>query len=70
MLSYLGVGQFGHDVSDIVPWVSVQALLQTLLVQEVTNEAHAASQHEQSVQTSNVHVLSGFLNSEAATVSE
>ena len=32
----------GEHVADVVPGVAVQALLQPLLVKEVTDEAHAA----------------------------
>ena len=39
----------GEHVADVVPGVAVQALLQPLLVEEVTDEAHAAAQDEESV---------------------
>ena len=32
-----------QDVADVVPWVSVQALLQPLLVEEVADKSDAAS---------------------------
>ena len=43
-----GIVRFvGHDVSDIVPWMAVESLFQTALIQEMSNEAHAAAQDKQ-----------------------
>ena len=33
--------QFRHDITDIVPWMSVETLFQSFLVQKVSNESHA-----------------------------
>jgi hypothetical protein len=38
---------FGHDVRDVVPWMSVESLLQALLIHVMTDETDAAAQHEQ-----------------------
>ena len=45
-----------QDVADVVPWVSVQALLQPLLVEEVADETDAASQYKHSVQGAGLDV--------------
>ena len=41
-----------QDVADVVPGVTVQALLQSLLVQEMTNETDRATQNEETVEGS------------------
>ena len=33
--------QLRHDITDIVPWMAVETLFQSLLIQKVSNEAHA-----------------------------
>ena len=33
--------QLRHDITDIVPWMAVETLFQSLLVQKVSNESHA-----------------------------
>lgn len=50
-----------HDVGDVVPWVSVESLLQALLVHVMSDESNAAAQHEQRVDGANVDVLLSFL---------
>ena len=37
----------GHYVSYVVPRVAVKSLLQPTLIQEMTDETHAPSQHEE-----------------------
>ena len=45
-----------EDVADVVPGVAVQALLQPLLVEEVSDEADAPPQHEHPVQGARLDV--------------
>ena len=33
--------QLRHNITDIVPWVAVETLFQSLLIQKVSNESHA-----------------------------
>lgn len=49
--------ELGHDVGDVVPWVTVESLLQSLLVHVVADEADAATEHEQRVDCSHVDVF-------------
>lgn len=50
-----------HDVTDVVPWVSVESLLQALLVHVMSDESNAAAQHEQRVDGTDVDVFLSFL---------
>lgn len=50
-----------QNVRNVVPWMTVQALLETLLVHVVTNEADTSSKHEQRVDRSDVNVFLSFL---------
>lgn len=52
---------FGTNVADVVPWVSVEALLQALLIHVVTDESNAATEHEEWVDGSDVDVFLRFL---------
>lgn len=61
LYSASSVELFGQHVRDVVPRVTVQALLQTLLVHVVADEADAAPQHKQRVDRSDVDVLLGLL---------
>ena len=60
----------GHHVGDVVPRVSVQALLESLLVEEVADEAQAASEHEYAVEGAALDELVGLLHGEAAAVAQ
>lgn len=51
----------GQHVRDVVPRVTVQTLLQTLLVHVVADEADATTQHEQRVDRTDIDVLLGLL---------
>ena len=58
-----------QDVADVVPGVTVQALLQSLLVQEMTNETDRATQNEETVEGSVLdYVLWFILREEAAGI--
>lgn len=61
LYSASSVELLGQHVRDVVPRVTVQALLQTLLVHVVADEADAAPQHKQRVDRSDVDVLLGLL---------
>lgn len=50
-----------QNVRDVIPWVSVEALLQALLIHVMSNKTNAASQHEQGIDCANVDVLLSFL---------
>jgi len=50
--------------------VAVQASAQTLLVEEVSNETDAATEHEEAVEDTDGHVLFGFFGCESTTVAE
>ncbi len=58
----LWVIEFWHDIWDVVPWMSVQALFESLLVQIVTDESHAAPQNKQRIQCADLNVLLRFLS--------
>lgn len=60
MISNL-VELFWQNVWDVIPWVTVQSLLQTLLVHVMTNKTDATAEHEQWVDGANVDVLLSFL---------
>merc|ERR1719352_102001 len=45
------------DVRDVVPWMPVQRLLQAPLIQIMPDEAHAACQHEETIQASMLNKL-------------
>ena len=53
---------FRHHVRNVVPWMSVQSLLEPLLVKVVTNEAHAAAEHKQCIEGAYLYVLLGLLS--------
>ncbi len=52
------------DVRDVIPRVAVEALLQTLLIQEVANEADGPTHHEQAVQAAALNDLLGLRRNE------
>jgi len=59
-LSIYAAGQrhgLGVHVGDVIPRVTVQALLQPLLVNPVPNEASSASQHKEGVEAAHLDVL-------------
>ena len=58
------------DVGDIVGGVSVQSLLESVLVEEVTDETDAASEHEQTVERSHLDVLLCLLERESSARSQ
>lgn len=47
----------GNDIGDVVPWMAVESLLESLLVHVMTNESYAASQHKQRVDGAHIDVL-------------
>ena len=51
----------GQDVANVIPWVTVETLLETLLVKVVANEPDAASKNEEAVQRSRRHILISFI---------
>lgn len=52
---------FGQNVRDVIPWVSVETLLQALLIHVVSNEANATAENEERIDCANVDVLLSFL---------
>mmetsp|Transcript_83483 Transcript_83483/g.150615 ORF Transcript_83483/g.150615 Transcript_83483/m.150615 type:complete len:317 (+) Transcript_83483:664-1614(+) len=54
------------DVGDVVPWVAVQRLLQSQLVEVVADEAHGAAQHEESIQAAKGHEVVALLPGEGS----
>merc|ERR1719183_571532 len=55
------------DVCNIVPWMPVQRLLQAPLIQVMADEAHAACQHEETIQASILNKLIDLCILEGAT---
>lgn len=47
----------GNDIGDVVPWMAVESLLESLLVHVMTNESYAASQHKQRVDGAYIDVF-------------
>lgn len=47
----------GNDIGDVVPWMAVESLLESLLVHVMTNESYAATQHKQRVDGAHIDVL-------------
>ena len=45
-----------QDIADVVPGVPVQALLEPLLIEEVADEADAASKHKHPIQRASLDV--------------
>ena len=45
-----------QDIADVVPRVPIQALLESLLVEEVADETDAASKHKHSIQRASLDV--------------
>lgn len=37
----------GYDIGDVVPWMTVESLLESLLIHVVSNKAYAAPKHKQ-----------------------
>lgn len=37
----------GYDIGDVVPWMTVESLLESLLIHVVSNKSYAAAKHKQ-----------------------
>lgn len=61
---------FGHNIRDVVPRMSVQALLESLLIQEMSDEAHRSAENKYTVQSADLHELVRFFHGEAAAVAQ
>lgn len=59
----------GHVDKDVVRRVAVQRSTEALLIEVVTNETDAATQHEEAVQGTNRDVLVSLFGSECTTIS-
>eukprot|EP00047_Mylnosiga_fluctuans_P002395 m.224315 g.224315 ORF g.224315 m.224315 type:complete len:1021 (+) comp11078_c0_seq1:64-3126(+) len=59
-----------REVHNVVPGVSVQTLLQALLVQIVADKAGGPAQHEQAVQAAHLDVLIRLLGREGAALAQ
>jgi hypothetical protein len=58
----------GEKVCDVVPRMSVETSAQSLLVEVVGNQTHAASEDEESVQDAHLHVVLSLLSGESTAV--
>ena len=56
------------EVSDIIPWMTVQTGSQTLLIEVMGDQTDASAQDEESVQDTHVQVVFGFFGAEGAAV--
>merc|ERR1719188_2227079 len=54
------------DVRDVIPWVTVERLLQPQLVKVVANETNGAAQHEQAVEAPERHEVVALLAGECS----
>lgn len=58
---------FGKHVGDVIPRVTVQTLLQPLLVKIMANKTHAPTEDKDSIQCTYLHKLICLISCEAAT---
>lgn len=59
-----------EKVSDVIPRMPVEPSPETLLVQEVSNQADTPTQHEETVEHTHLEVVLGLLGAEGAAVAE
>jgi hypothetical protein len=62
--------QSWQHVRNIIPWMSVQASPQSLLIKIMCNQTDTAAEYEQSVEDTHLEVVLGLLRRESATVAE
>lgn len=55
------------NITDVIPWVSVQALFEPLLIEEVPNEANTATKDEETIESSVLDDILGFIFGEEIT---
>ena len=65
-----GLHDIGHGDEDVVSGVAVQRCTETLLVEMVADEADAAPEDEQTVESSNSNVLVCLVSAEGTAVSQ
>ena len=56
-----------ENITDVVPWVPVQALLEPLLIKEVTDEANTATEDKQTIESSVLNYVLRFIFGEEVT---
>jgi hypothetical protein len=64
------LGHAGEQVGDVVPWVTVQASAQSLLVEVVSNQTDATSENEETVQDTHLEVVLSLLGREGTRVAD
>lgn len=57
-----------YDIGDVIPWMTVKALLESLLIHIMSNKTYAATQHKQRVNGADINVLLSLLT--AITIQE
>ena len=55
------------EITNIIPWVTVESLFESILVEVVSNESNAPTQNEQSIEAAIFDHFIGFMMSEGAT---
>jgi len=66
----LTASKLGKHVGDVVPWVTVQASAQSLLVEEVSNQTNGTTEDEKTVENTHLEVVLGLLARESTAVAE
>ena len=56
-----------EDITDVVPWVSVQALLEPFLIEEVSNEANTSTKDKETIESSVLDDILSFIFGEEIT---
>ena len=56
-----------ENITDIIPWMPVQALFEPLLIEEVSNEADTATEDKESIESSVLNYVLRFIFGEEAT---
>jgi hypothetical protein len=64
------LGHVGEQVGNVVPWVTVQASAESLLVEVVGNKTNATSEHEKSVEDTHLQVVLSLFSGESTRVAE
>jgi hypothetical protein len=60
--------QGGEEVGDVVPGMPVQTSPEPLLVEEMSNETNAATEHEETIEDTHAKVVLSLLRRESAAV--